>query len=308
MTMVRFPSPVGPTGWWRLFGAGRWRVGANIVVSATVVAFALRSSPGLLVGLAVAAAMGMSLEALAPLHDGRRSWRLFVIDLTHAVGNRCLIIPLVIGLLTICGPGVVALTPRVLPEHVASLPWLAQLALTVVATDFASYVAHRGLHRMGVLWRFHAIHHSSERLDWLATSRGHPIDEALNIVFATLPVYALGEAKLAPWLITFLFLYPFVVHANARVSIPFVGWLLVTPEFHHWHHAADPQAHDRNFGAFLSVWDHVFGTAFDARGFPARYGVDDRALATQDYLGQLTAPFRPARHRGAELTPTEVAV
>jgi sterol desaturase/sphingolipid hydroxylase (fatty acid hydroxylase superfamily) len=305
MTMLRFGSPAAATGRRRRFATRRWRRGANVAVSATVVYLGLRSSPGLLIGLAVAATMGMSLEALLPLHDGRRSWRLFVVDLTHAIGNRCLIVPLVIGLLTVCGPAVVAITPRVLPDNVAALPWLVQLCLALVATDLASYVAHRGLHRVSVLWRFHAIHHSSESLDWLATSRGHPIDEALNIAFATLPVYALGEAKLAPWLITFLFLYPFIVHANARVSIPFVGRVLVTPEFHHWHHAADPRAHDRNFGAFLSVWDQIFGTAFEASGFPEQYGVDDTTLAGQDYVGHLAAPFRPTSHLGGELGSTE---
>jgi sterol desaturase/sphingolipid hydroxylase (fatty acid hydroxylase superfamily) len=37
--------------------------------------------------------------------------------------------------------------------------------------------------------------------------------------------------------------------------------VLATQEFHHWHHANDAAAINRNFGGFLSIWDWIIGTA-----------------------------------------------
>jgi sterol desaturase/sphingolipid hydroxylase (fatty acid hydroxylase superfamily) len=134
------------------------------------------------------------------------------------------------------------------------------------------------------------VHHSSEHLDWLATSRVHPLDLTFNITAATLPAAALGYLAAQPWLVAVQFLYPFLLHANARVRLPAVGCVLVCPEFHHWHHAAATKPHGANFGAFLSVWDRLLGTAHEPGGFPDRYGIGDARLAEGDYLCHLLAP------------------
>ncbi|HVF74049.1 MAG TPA: sterol desaturase family protein [Acidimicrobiales bacterium] len=271
------------------------RTAANVVVSVALAAVGIRTAPELLVGLAVAAALGMSCEVLAPLHEGARSRRAYAVDLTHALADRSMIVPLVAVALGVVGPAVEAAVPGSARDALAALPWLALVGVTLVVTDFTNYLAHRALHRVQFLWAFHAVHHSSERLDWLATSRAHPIDLAVNIVAVTLPTYALGQVELAPWLVTFFFVHPFVMHANARLRMRSVGAVLVTPAFHHWHHAAAGEAHDRNFGTFLSLWDHLFGTALDHDEFPEEYGIGTRDLEATDYLGHLALPFRTAR-------------
>jgi sterol desaturase/sphingolipid hydroxylase (fatty acid hydroxylase superfamily) len=45
--------------------------------------------------------------------------------------------------------------------------WL-QIIEILLITDFVQYWAHRAFHRIPFLWKFHAIHHSAERMDWLA--------------------------------------------------------------------------------------------------------------------------------------------
>lgn len=270
----------------------RLRTAANVAASVVFAVVGVVTAPELLLGLSIAAAVGMSCEVLAPLHVGRRTPRAWVVDLTHAVGDRAMIVPLVALGLAGAGPAVEAAVPVSVRDGTASLPWAAQLAVIVVATDLANYLAHRALHRVPMLWSFHAVHHSSERLDWLATSRVHPLDLAVNIVAVTLPTYALGQVELAPWLVTFFFVYPFVTHANALVRMRAASAVLVTPAFHHWHHAADVEAHDRNFGMFLSVWDRLFGTAVDSAEFPLRYGIGSSDLEAADYLGHLTLPLR----------------
>src|SRR5204863_483003 len=53
-------------------------------------------------------------------------------------------------------------------------------------------------------------------------------------------------------------------HANVRLRFPFVRWIIPTPEWHHWHHAIDDEARDKNFG--LPVVDKLFGTAHMPKG------------------------------------------
>ena len=66
--------------------------------------------------------------------------------------------------------------PAVL-EAMGRLPWLVQFFLAIFVADLAEYAIHRAFHTVPFLWRFHAIHHSSKALDWLAGSRSHLVDD-----------------------------------------------------------------------------------------------------------------------------------
>src|SRR6185369_11913442 len=66
-----------------------------------------------------------------------------------------------------------------LQAAMASLPWLVQFFLAILVADLAEYAIHRALHVWPLLWRFHAIHHSSKALDWIAGSRAHLVDDLL---------------------------------------------------------------------------------------------------------------------------------
>lgn len=276
----------------------RLRVAANLVVSTGLITIGVVRNPGLLLGLAVAAAIGLSCEALAPPlgedRPARRSPRAWATDLTHAIGNRYLVLPMVTAAVAVVGPVLADAVPPAVGEGFDRLPGVAQLTVLLVAGDFANYWSHRALHQVPLLWRLHAVHHSTEQLDWLATSRGHPIDLVFAILTISLPPFVLGRVAIAPWILTFFFLYPFVCHSNTRIHIPYVERVLVTPKFHHWHHAAGEEAWDRNFGAILSIWDRLFGTVIERDEFPSSYGITGSQLDQEDYLGHLTAPFRPS--------------
>jgi sterol desaturase/sphingolipid hydroxylase (fatty acid hydroxylase superfamily) len=265
----------------------------NIVVSTAAVAATVVLAPLTLVGLLVAGAGAASLEVLWPLHDRHRSRRAFITDLTHAVGNRYLVLPLIAALLAGLGTVTTRLVPTAAVEGLAAQPWWVQLAIVFALTDLFNYLAHRAMHEVPLLWRFHAVHHSSEHLDWLATSRVHPVDLALTITAASLPAYALGYAEQHPWLLTILFLYPFYAHANAGLSVPGLDRLIVSPAFHHWHHADETAAHNRNFGAILTIWDRLLRTAHRPGHWPNRYGAGDPDLDRANYAGHLLAPLTP---------------
>jgi sterol desaturase/sphingolipid hydroxylase (fatty acid hydroxylase superfamily) len=154
-----------------------------------------------------------------------------------------------LAIASVLGPVLFRATPAAVHQVLAK-PNAVSLIAVLVLSDLFNHLAHRLLHRVGWLWRLHAIHHSSEHLDWLATSRGHPIDQMVNLTAASLPVIALGGDGYAPALIAFLYLYPFVLHANARLKYRWLGFVFVTPVFHHWHHA------DEGRGARLQLRRH----------------------------------------------------
>src|SRR5499433_685115 len=62
---------------------------------------------------------------------------------------------------------------------IGRLPWLVQFFLAVVVADVAEYWIHRAFHEIPFLWGFHAIHHSSRALDWIAGSRSHLVDDVV---------------------------------------------------------------------------------------------------------------------------------
>src|SRR5262249_19621519 len=65
-------------------------------------------------------------------------------------------------------------------KSVAAQPVWLQLIEFLLAAVFISYWVHRAFHQIPVLWNFHAIHHSSLHMDWLAGSRTHLVDAIVN--------------------------------------------------------------------------------------------------------------------------------
>jgi lathosterol oxidase len=176
---------------------------------------------------------------------------------------------------------------------VRALPFPLQLLLAVLAADLASYFAHRAFHAVPWLWRFHAIHHSSEALDWLAGSRLHLVDVVVTRAIAFAPLFVLGfePAVLAAYVV-WVATQATWIHANLGTRTGWLDAVLVTPRFHHWHHAADPAARDTNFAVHFPWIDRLFGThQLPASAWPERYGVlEDEPPA--GFAAQLVWPLR----------------
>ena len=249
-----------------------------------------------LVPFLLAGAVFVSLERFLALQAGqpvfRRGW---LTDLVYVLVNRPIIQGGLIALLA--GAGVCArrLVPAGVQAAVGRQSLWLQVVEAVLVADLGFYLAHRASHAVPWLWRFHAIHHSSEDLDWLAASRIHPVDQIVTRGAALLPLFALGFSGGAVGLYGSLyFWHSYLVHANLRVSFWPLGWLIASPRFHHAHHARDRASRDRNFAAQVSLLDVLFGTLHAPGGRPpAAYGVDEPLPAT--YLGQLLHPFRRRR-------------
>ncbi|MBU6386260.1 MAG: sterol desaturase family protein [Planctomycetes bacterium] len=176
---------------------------------------------------------------------------------------------------------------------VANQPLALQVLEILLVTDFVQYWIHRAFHRIPLLWRFHAIHHSAERMDWLAGSRLHIVDILLTRGCTYMPLFILGFADLA--LLTYgviVTLQATFVHANLRFTFGPLRYFLVTPQFHHWHHSDQSEAIDKNFAIHLPIWDWMFGSYhLPDRRWPDHYGVQGER-PPEGFLKQLLWPFK----------------
>jgi sterol desaturase/sphingolipid hydroxylase (fatty acid hydroxylase superfamily) len=174
---------------------------------------------------------------------------------------------------------------------VAEYPLWVQVIGCIVIADIGYYTAHRISHSVPFLWKFHAVHHSIEEMDWLAAHRIHPVDMLFTHSFALLPLYFMGFSLEAVVIFQVIYqAHTLLIHANTRLRFGPLKWLIASPEYHHWHHANEPEAYDRNFAAQLSVIDWIAGTLFLPLRRPARYGINEEM--PRWYHQQLLHPFR----------------
>ncbi len=177
-------------------------------------------------------------------------------------------------------------------QAVAAQPLWLQFIEILITVDFMTYWVHRAFHQVPWLWSFHAIHHSSRQLDWLAGSRMHLVDAVVTRSAAFIPVFVLGFSPSALYAyLVFVSFHAVYIHANVRWRWPGLRWVIATPEFHHWHHSSDEEGLDKNFAGFLPAWDLLFGTAHQPDHWPRNYGTV-KFQPPESYLGQLLYPFR----------------
>lgn len=158
---------------------------------------------------------------------------------------------------------------------VLALPFVAQVVLVILAADLVQYWAHRAYHEVPFLWRFHSVHHSAKSMDWLAGSRQHILELILTRILVLAPIFLLGFPQRVIDLYVVIVGFQAVFnHANVSVRLGPLRYVIVTPNFHHWHHSRDTEAIDRNYAAHFAFLDYLFGTAVTAdRKWPRRYGV-----------------------------------
>lgn len=241
-------------------------------------------------GILVAALIFIPFERFYALHDDqptlRRNW---LNDVVFLIFNG---IPVKLGIAAVLGVLVAAgrsVMPAGLELQVAALPYVVQVVLVIVLADAGFYFAHRAFHRIPALWRFHAVHHSIEEMDWLAAHRVHPVDQIATMAASLVPAYVLGFdlAAIATYGVIYHW-HALLLHSNTRVGFGWLNAIIASPHFHHWHHANERAAWDKNFGAQLTLLDRLFGTYHMPEASPGTYGCDLKV--PQNYVAQLVFP------------------
>ena len=171
--------------------------------------------------------------------------------------------------------------------------WLQAIEIYAIV-DFIGYWTHRLFHR-GRWWPFHAVHHSTEELDWLGSVRVHPVNDLVNKLFQVSPLLLLG---FNPWVTLsaapFLTFYAIFLHANVNWDLGPLRGVIASPVFHRWHHSKDQEAWDKNFAGLLPIWDRLFGTYYMPEGrWPENFGIHDPMPS--NVVGQMWVPFTWSR-------------
>src|SRR5271165_514969 len=201
--------------------------------------------------------------------------------------------------------GVHAILPASVTGLGASLPLWARMVAAMIVGEVGFYWGHRWSHEIPLLWRFHAVHHSAETIDFMVNTRAHPIDMVFTRLCGLTLLYATGLASpigpnpgLVPAIVLFVgSAWSFFIHANVRRRLGPFEEVLSSPAFHHWHHTRDDHR-DHNYSSMLPIMDRVFGTFYLPRHWPAAYGTDTPMPAS--LTGQLLEPFAPTLKPQAE--------
>ena len=175
-----------------------------------------------------------------------------------------------------------------------SQPLGVQAVEMLLLGDLIGYWMHRSFHGRR-LWKFHAVHHSSRDLDWLSTVRVHPVNDSLMRWMQASVLVLLGfrPAAIAAY-VPFLAFYAVFIHANVSWGFGRLGWLIVSPRFHRWHHSTEVAGPARNFAGLFPFIDWIFGTYYlPADRLPQSFGLSNERVP-EDYFGQLIYPFRRA--------------
>lgn len=215
-------------------------------------------------------------------------------DLTYAIVSPVLnVVGLTIGI-----AAAFLLFPALLPAAllrplVLGQPgWLIAVE-AIVLLDILIYWTHRLSHEVGFFWRFHAIHHSSEKMDWISGIRSHPFDGVIIAVPAVFLIIAGFDLEVVGIAAVVQAVLGLLAHANVRWRFRPFHKIVMTPEFHHWHHANHAESIHTNYSVFLPIWDIIWGTYYmPADRRPLVYGQDEDTPTSVP--GQMLAPFSPA--------------
>jgi sterol desaturase/sphingolipid hydroxylase (fatty acid hydroxylase superfamily) len=201
--------------------------------------------------------------------------------------------------------------PRVLATINGGYGWLShrsvalQIAFLLLVTDFCQYWLHRGFHSAH-LWRFHAVHHSAEEVNWTTGFRVHPVNYLFSNTLLAVCGRLLGLSPEVYLLATpLIFLSIVVEHANLKWTFGPLRYCIVSPVFHRWHHTMATETRDQNFATMFSVWDVIFGTyRMPPSRLPDGYGA---AAVPKGVLGQMLYPFHRSSGVGLAVTASREA-
>ena len=176
-------------------------------------------------------------------------------------------------------------------EVTGRLPWPLRFFLAVLVADLAEYVIHRAFHTVPWMWRFHAIHHSSKALDWIAGSRAHFVEDVVVRGGILIPMMMAFSHDMIVAYLLFVALHATWTHCNFGPTIKWLEPFVVFPRFHHWHHTSQAEGLDKNFAIHFPWIDRLFGTYYFPKDkWPDTYGLSNEPIP-RTFWAQTLYPF-----------------
>lgn len=176
---------------------------------------------------------------------------------------------------------------------ISSQPAALQAVEALLWFDLMGYWSHRAFHQVGLLWRYHAIHHSSTEVDWLSSVRVHPVNEIGSRLAQTVPLVLVGyNAGVVVTFVPLLTFYAIMLHANVSWNFGKLRYLIGSPVYHRWHHTSEQEGLDKDFAAMFPWMDWMFGTLYFPKDRqPMEFGILGEVVPN-NLFKQLIYPFR----------------
>ena len=244
-----------------------------------------------------------TLEGLVPMFEDRTG------RTRHDLGNLALglfnavVVPALFATATLAVTLWASDSGLGLLNEVDAPPW-AELALAMIVFDAWQYFWHRLNHRIPLLWRFHAVHHSDADLDASAALRFHTGEIVLSSLarLAVLPILGISIGQLLAYETVLL---PVILFHHSNIRVPEavdrrLRAVIVTPWMHWVHHSDWQPETDSNYASVFSIWDRIFRSfrlRREPRGIRLGLGLEETEWNTLG--GIMRMPLRRIERRGA---------
>ena len=174
------------------------------------------------------------------------------------------------------------------------LPAVVQVFLLLSIKDFFRYWYHRWMHESEFMWRWHAVHHSSERLYWFNGTRSHPLEGLVSSIIWGIPL-AFVQAPVAIVFVTGLLGRTIgrFQHTNMDLILGPFDYIFSSPKNHRYHHSKKIEESNSNYGGDVIFWDILFGTFYLPKGQQPsdEIGIGDMPNYPKTFIGLMLAPF-----------------
>lgn len=150
---------------------------------------------------------------------------------------------------------------------------LAYTLVLFVFDDFSRFFVHMLYHKIPLLWRFHAVHHSAKILTPLTLYRVHPIEMIINAFRSIFVAGVTGgvfiylfDGKISAIQVLGISMFSLAFNlagSNLRHSSIWLGWgklekWIMSPAQHQIHHSEKVEHFDKNYGVMIALWDRLF--------------------------------------------------
>ena len=189
---------------------------------------------------------------------------------------------------------IISMHTQVLNIWPADWPLIFQLCLAILIADFGITLMHYASHKIAVLWRFHAVHHSVQRLYGFNGLMKHPIHQSIELLAGTSPLLLMGMSVDIGALLAFAVVIQLLLqHSNVDMKLSYAQYVWAVAPGHRHHHLASKEHGDVNFGLFTMLWDHLLGTFEVTRRQPrdGELGIANQPNYPSNYMEQLIKPL-----------------
>jgi len=176
------------------------------------------------------------------------------------------------------------------------VPYWFKVITGLFLLDLSDYWFHRWDHKIPLLWRQHRVHHSDTTMDASTALRQFPT-ELIYFTFGEMVISMIFGIDIMSMNLFLLIILPLFFLQHARLNYPpwtdkIFGWLLMTPNYHKFHHEQDQFFTDSNYGTIFIIWDMLFGTFKTKPVEEINYGLKEfEGAEKQSFWYQVRSPF-----------------